>query len=226
MSRPWWSLAAFALSSCASVGAVQTADTLGAGRLEYGLEPGAQLASTAQGTPGSQGYGHADAVVRYGLTETIDVGARLGMSMLELQGKFALLPRRRSLPALALAPALGGIVVPGGRSMAGVLSFALPVLVGFRTLGANELTIGVRVQGIVAGTSVTDGGSGSVFALGAGASVGYAMRFGAVSLIPELAFVHPLVVSGTSGAAAGLGSTVVQFKVGVLFGGPWPVLLP
>jgi hypothetical protein len=207
------------LGGCASVGAVQTADTLGKGNLQFAVEPGVQAASSTSGTPGAIVYPHFDAALRYGLSEGVDVGARLGYSMLELQAKFLLTRPGSGGVVASLAPTVGGLGVPAGGSNVGLLTMALPVLFGFQHAHGNELVVGARLQSLLVLAGVSDAGSGAVFSLGAGGSVGYSLRLHErFALIPEVAVVLPLTVSGTSGGAAGQGSAVVQFKVGVVFG--------
>jgi hypothetical protein len=212
-------LAALHGLGCASIGAVQTADTLGKGNLQVALEPGAQISIATRGTPGSFGYPHPDVSLRYGLSDRIDLGGRIGYSMLELQGKFLLTQPGAPGLVASLAPTVGGLAVPAGGSNVGLLSFALPVLLGIKHLQGNELTFGVRLQGLLVAAGSSGHGSASVFGLGAGASVGYSLRLGErFGLIPEVAVLYPLTVVGTSGGAAGLGSAIVQFKLGVVYG--------
>ncbi len=226
MNRPL-SFIAFALTGCASVGGVQTAETLGKGRYEIGVEPGAQLASSSSGTRGVLAYPHFDAAFRYGVADHVDVGVRLGYSMLEFQSKFRFTRGGGSRPVVSLAPTVGGLAIPAAGSTLGVLSFAVPVLVGFKMENGHELVFSARVQNLLVLTGASGGKSASVYGLGLGGSVGYALRLGErLTVLPELAVVHPLLTVGTAGGAAGLGSTIAQFKVGVLYGSPQPAASP
>jgi len=217
------------LGGCVSVGGVQLADTLGRGHVQVGLEPGAQLvAPRANSGPSNDPVAvpHLDAAVRYGVTEAVDVGLRVGQSVGELQGKFLLTRPGHPLLAVSLAPSVGGLVVSGGTgaavATAGLLSVAVPVLIGVRFRKGSELVLGPRLQGIAA-FGASGAGGPPLFFLGAGASVGFAWRLsGRLALMPELAALFPVAASGrTSGAfpaVPGLGTFVVQLKVGVLIG--------
>jgi hypothetical protein len=99
------------------------------------------------------------------------------------------------------------------------VSVGLPLLIGYKHAHGNELTFSPRVQSLMVLAGVSGAGSAGVYGVGVGASLGYSLRLGErFSLMPELAFAYPVVVAGTAGGAAGLGSSVVQFKLGVAFG--------
>jgi hypothetical protein len=219
-------LAGLALTGCASISNVQTADTLGKGGYQIGFEPGVLGATSVGAVP------HIDASMRYGVTDGIDIGARAGFSFLELQSKFLLTKPGDPNLAISLAPTVGGLVVGGaaadGSSAAGILNIGVPLLVGFKTKGGSEFVLGPRLQNwvIFAGGSTTGGSSGSaaVYVLGGGLSVGFAARLSdSFILMPEIAAVVPIIggasVSGSSGGSAFLGQGVeFQFKLGLLLG--------
>lgn len=207
-------------TGCASVGNVQRADTLGKGNVQASIEPGVQaVGAGAALIP----YPHLDGSVRYGVTESIDLGLRAGWSFLEAQAKFLLTKPGDPKLAVSIAPTFGGIALGSGGSTIGSLHFAAPVLIGVK-FGANELVLGPRLQGyyVFAGTSSSSGGG--VLVLGPGATVGVALGLGdRLTLMPEIGFALPLIgsvssIGGATTSGAGLGGFIGQFKLGIMFG--------
>ncbi|MER2561221.1 MAG: hypothetical protein ABTQ32_10895 [Myxococcaceae bacterium] len=207
-------------TGCASVGNVQRADTLGKGNVQASIEPGVQ--AVGAGTALIP-YPHLDGSVRYGVTESIDLGLRAGWSFLEAQAKFLLTKPGDPKLAVSIAPTFGGIALGSGGSTIGSLHFAAPVLIGVK-FGANELVLGPRLQGyyVFAGTSTSSGGG--VLVLGPGATVGVALGLGdRLTLMPEIGFALPLIgsvssIGGATTSGAGLGGFIGQFKLGIMFG--------
>lgn len=196
-------------AGCASFSSVQTADTLGRGRIQGAVEPGLWGAVTPRGP---DLVPHVDAAVRVGVADRVDLGVRAGSSFFELQGKFLLTDPQHPALAVSLAPSLGGII-----ARSGIVNLGLPVLVGFKLGAGHQFVLGPRGQAFF----VYDGARW-LTVLGVGTSVGFMWRIAdAFGLMPEVAAVVPvfggsaasLVFSGLN--AAGL---FVQFKLGFLFG--------
>lgn len=202
------------ITACASVGGVQTAETVGKGNLQIGVEPGIQLAG---GRPGLQVYPHLDAAVRFGVTEVLDVGLRAGWSFLEAQAKW-LLTARDSKVLVSVAPTVGGVVLTSGANLGGILSASTPLLIGI-PVGAHQLVLGPRSQQFV----FISAGATPVYLLTVGGSVGFALRFSdSLTLLPELAAVWPLFGGlparrdGTDFLYGTQGTGLFQFKLGFL----------
>lgn len=239
--RPLPALAAAALlagAGCASIGSVQTADTLGKDNLEVSFEPGMQ-ALVADPTVVPQGaaqyYPHVDLAVRYGVTDRIDLGGRVGFSFVEFQSKFLLTDPHNGWLAMSLAPALGGLWSDGSRGLStpvgsatlskgGIVNLALPLLVGIK-LGRHELTLGPRLQNNLIFFNNAQG-DGVVYILGAGGSVGFSISlFEYVRLMPEVSVV-PTLYNSAGASPATVFSTVGQLglmpffqaKLGIMFG--------
>lgn len=73
------------LAGCPSVQSVQTAKTAGQGNLEVGIEPG------IIGVAGNGGGGFlptVNASFRGGVSDRVDIGGRIGTSLIEVHGKF------------------------------------------------------------------------------------------------------------------------------------------
>lgn len=219
-------LAAAALmlsSGCVSIGGTQTADTLGKGNFQFAVEPGVWGATAI--TENVDGFiiPHVDFAARYGVSDTVDIGARFGSSLLELQSKFLLTDPNDTGKAISLAPSVAGIFVGAGEGVGGYANVQVPLLIGLKTGGGSEFVLGPRIaDSIFFGAGNGNGGIANI--LSAGASIGYAARVGdGFRIMPEVAVLVPLVgsvsVNGNSDAAAGFNGGLIQFKVGLLFGG-------
>lgn len=203
------------ITACASVGGVQTAETVGKGHLQIGVEPGIQLVG---GRPGVQIYPHLDAAVRFGVTDDLDVGLRAGWSFLEAQAKWLLTDRGPGKVLVSVAPTVGGVVLTSSVNLGGILSASTPLLIGI-PVGVHQLVLGARSQHFV---FISATGT-PVYLLTAGGSVGFALRFSdTLTLLPELAAVWPLFgglaspKDGTDFLYGTQGTGVFQFKLGFL----------
>ena len=221
--RPFFVLgAALLMGGCASLSNVQTADTLGKGNFQFGIEPGVLVAADASGTATTAPawLPHIDVAARWGVTESIDLGVRGGLSLLEFQSKFLFTRPGDPRLAISLAPTLGGLVVNGqNKGVEGILNLGVPLLIGIK-LGGNELVLGPRLQNLLLFS-----GDGVLYGGGVGCSLGYAWhitdRFG---LMPEASIVVP-VIGGAAFAQQFRAASVIdsgiamfQFKLGVLIG--------
>lgn len=207
-------------AGCASLGSTQTADTVGAGRLQVGVEPGVTALPRASNERPSL-TPLVDVSLRYGAAERLDLGLRVGQSGLGLETKVMLTPR--AWPVLvSLAPTLSAKLEPAGEPVALVgqtFGAALPLLVGVR-LGPHQLVLGPRVQGFV--FLPNDAAATPFRVLMAGGSLGVAVRVSrAVAVMPELAVLLPLAQRGDA-PLLGAGAPV-QLRVGFLLGGPAPL---
>jgi hypothetical protein len=224
-------------SGCASISQVQTADTLGAGKFQVGLEPGVRgvTVNATSGDTTASGTGYLpqfDVSLRYGVTDHLDLGARVGTSLVELQGKYLFTDPANPTLAVSLAPSLSGLSLGAGGASAGYVNLGLPVLIGFKTKGGSELVIGPRLDGSRFFASSGNDTSGSYNTLSGGASLGYALRVSeGFRLMPEIAVSVPIVgaATATSGgstdsASGALGSALSwQFRLGFLFGQGRPI---
>ncbi len=214
-----------AATGCITTGNVQKAETLGKGRFQFGLEPGAyQIVNT-----GSLGtvvtLPHVDLSARYGITEGVDLGLRLGSSFIELQGKFQLTrPEFGSGFVASFAPTVGGVYAAFNETRFGYLNVNLPVLLGYHFAGGSELVFGPRLQTLILFGS-TNSGSGLGGILAPGASLGFAWQITeGFALMPEVSMSVPVVgsasdLNGNSATGAGTGGFFTNIKLGLLFGG-------
>lgn len=174
---------------CVAISSVQTADTLGRGRLQVGVEPG--VAGVVRAPPGLSAAPVADVAVRYGVADRVDVGGRFGQSGLELALKAMLTPRAWPL-IVSLAPSASGqLRVSSTLEVTGqILNLALPLLLGLR-LGPHQLVLGPRLH--LLASLPADPNEAATRRFAAGGSLGVALRVSrAVTVLPELAVLAPL----------------------------------
>ncbi len=222
-------LAAVVSTGCVSTSHVQTADTLGAGKFQFAMEPG--VGGTAVFTSEGGGgvvYPHVDLALRYGVTDALDLGVRFGSSLVELQSKILLTSPRDPAKAISLAPSVMGFFFDSGDESVNYASVAVPVLIGFKTGGGSEFVLGPRLVG----TNISTGANGvstSTNVLSVGGSVGYALRVSeSFRLLPEVGVSFPVVglvdsSQSDSEVLSGFRGGFVQFKLGFLFGQGRPI---
>jgi hypothetical protein len=127
-----WALALFAQTGCTSIAAMEGARPIAPGAkqlaVQTSLQAGTNSLSTGLGLPVLQ----QDVALRFGLSENVDMGLRLYLFGLraDVRYRFA----RLGPWDIAVAPALGGLVVPTPRYQGGVVEVVSP-LVFQRDLG-------------------------------------------------------------------------------------------
>lgn len=231
-----------ALNGCASFSTFGLARTLNQGAVQGWVAPGAGggSASTtvANGTGGTTSqsatlaYPLLEGGVRFGVTDNVELGGKLGFNGLTVESKFALVrsPSMDSGVNLSLAPAVGFIAYgassgSGANSSSaffGALSFHLPVLIGI-DFGGHELVLGPRIVDQVlfgAGSSGSASSSSTINIFYVGGSVGFAIRASSgVRILPEIAIGVPTVSTGDVGSSAkAFNALLFQGGVAFLFG--------
>ncbi len=219
-------------SSCLSIGGVQRADTMGRGNYQFTTEPGVHLALPPAGTqtifgPVSFLLGPMiDFGARYGVSDGVDLGARIGTTGLDVNAKFLLTKPDDLNLAVSLNPTVGGFFFGLANAAFAYGTINFPVLIGFK-FGHHELVLGPRLmaQFLLAGASSASAGA---FVLTPGATVGFAISFQDIfTLLPEIGLAVPLIggtgvnVAGMMGSAGNANQffvPTVQFKVGFLVG--------
>ncbi|HEY1957512.1 MAG TPA: hypothetical protein VGH28_17960 [Polyangiaceae bacterium] len=221
------------LTGCASFSTFGLARTMNKGGIQGWVAPGGGGAvATATGATGGVGYPMLEGGVRYGVTDNVELGAKLGFDGFTLQGKFGLVrsPSMDHGVNLSVAPQVGfigfGASASGGGSSSstfvGVLTAQLPILFGI-DFGGHELVFGPRVVDQVlfgdVGTSSGGGGSGTANLLYVGGSIGFAIRVSPyVRIMPEVAVGVPVYESIADVGSSALGGLVFQGGIGFLFG--------
>ncbi len=217
-------LFALGATGCTATGMVQTAQTVGKGGYEVSIDPGVTGAVVFP-IPGPLFH----AAFRYGITDRIDIGARVGTMHAEVQAKFLLTEPENENIAVSIVPAVGALVGLGEGTNG--VHVPIPLLVGIK-LGAHELTFGPRVQNTIYFSKTDAGESFSFYSLGAGLSLGFAAQAtNTFRILPELSFAVPLVFGGSDfpGSSApelenvyGVGFlfSTYSFNLGLQFGSP------
>ncbi|MFT4622251.1 MAG: hypothetical protein ACI8PZ_000907 [Myxococcota bacterium] len=232
MRRPI--LLAFVLAStgCA-ISAGQTARTNGEGNVQFGVEPGVLGASTG----GFVGVAPAlNLAVRYGVSDTVDLGGRLGTNGLEFQTKFQVTGDDGVI--VSPAPSLEVWFLSIGGVGGGFVGVPLPLLIDV-PVGESALVIGPRVHP----RFLFGGGGGataSSLSMSAGSTLGFAAKVSdGVKIFPEFGFEIPLFATAsgtttttttgtgtgtgtttttTSTAGSGVGGMIFDFRVNILIG--------
>lgn len=203
-----------AVSACAPT-LTQTALTNGKGRLQVAPELGAIVTGFDERQTVLPSVGVS---ARYGVTDRLDLGLRLGPGLVELQGKVLLIDpgaRRLDSIALSVAPTLAVSVA----NAAGVGPFygrvALPVLLDV-AVGRERFIFGARLAQVIAPGDAT--GLNQGWELSAGVSVGFALSLGQlVQLVPEVGLDAPL--AGRATLLPGASLPQLGLRLGVLLGG-------
>jgi hypothetical protein len=222
--RGWMVGVALAASGCIAGTSVQTAHPIGKGNIQVGVEPGIYGAS-ANGSDGTVVLPAMNVAIRYGVTDRLDIGGRLGTGLYELTGKYQVNDPAAETP-IAIAPSTSFFAFGTGTAGAGYWDFRMPVLFGFPA-GRHELVVGPRVHNmLIAGGDRGLSGAANFTMLGGQA--GFALRLGDnFQLLPEVSVEYPvLAIAGsyTDGASAtdqlNVGDgTAFSFTLGFLLGG-------
>jgi hypothetical protein len=206
-------------AGCASIGALQPAQTLGKNGFQIGLE----LHEQAIVAPGRfTAYGMAGVSARYGLFDTLDVGIRFGPAAFEAQVKWQLTPREEGRVIVSVAPLAGLDFVDNGGVSLRFYNFALPVLIGIPLPRGHQLILAPRVHDYAYYVGAGNlGGLINNFGVGLAAGVGFHLK--RWWLIPELGVLQPVLVTasrmdGPSGAQWRAPSTTLQVNFSVIWG--------
>ena len=218
-------LSAALLSGCPSWHTAQTADTLGEGNVQVGIEPSFWILPEGAGTI-TMPYLSA----RFGISERFDFGGRSGPSGLELQTKYLITEPDADGVVLSVAPSFGGIVVPNAK----VLTAQVPLLVGVN-VGEHQLVLGPKAHlyhlGVSAEVCEEDGGgtaSAGTTLYSLGSSLGFSAKLGkGFRILPEVAVLMPMGASasaslgdmGTSGSTSTSGAMLTSATLAILLGG-------
>ena len=207
------------LSGCLTAGVVQTAETAGKDNFQFAFEPG--ITGIAGG--GSGGFLPSfNVAARYGVSDRVDIGGRIGTTLIEAQAKFMVTEPHPDELQVSIAPHLGGLAIGAGDTAGGILWVKLPVLLDI-PVGSSDLVLGPGIRYVTVFGVDDTGSGGNAGLLLIGSSVGFAGRVGdRARIIPELGIDYVLA-GGVSGDGAGLQSLgdgiTFSFQVGIVLGG-------
>jgi len=206
---------ALGLSGCLTTGVVQTAETTGEGNFQFAIEPG--VVGFAGGGDGLFGPS-VNLSGRYGVSDRVDIGGRIGTTLIEGQVKVMLTEPDPDAVQVALAPHLGGLALGSDGEVAGLFWTKVPLLVDI-PVGSSDLVLGPGIRILGAGIG---GDFAGLMALST--SVGFAGRVGKrARLMPELGLEVPVFgaagIDGASAVGFGAGGVTYTFQLGILLGG-------
>ncbi len=205
------------LSACATVGSMQTASTLGPGKIQLTVEPGALAMSSFQ-------ENEAIAVpafntgIRVGVHERLDLGLRVGVVGIEFSPKLLLMePTSEDGVMVAIAPAASIARFGMYGEYQRWSNVQLPVLVGV-PLGPHEVVIGPRVVRLNIFAHFDDYDDDLTLYTG-GSSLGLALRLGSrFTLMPEVSATRAFRAQWNGAVTPSNGIWMSNASVGLLIG--------
>jgi hypothetical protein len=215
---PLLSLVAVVSAGCPTASSLTSARTLDKGGLELTVAPtviNSVMVRSDQGQPRADYFGlpSAEAQMRYGITDHVEVGAKLWFGGFAGHLKLGLLRSETAEDGFNLSfdPGISYMGLGTGDARVDLVHVYLPVLAGYR-FGGHEVTFGPRLVPVFAGVTAGSDGSARTTFLG-GASLGLSLRLGrAFQLRPELSLLAPMDQSN-SDAVGG----VAQLSLGFSF---------
>ena len=214
-------LVATLAAGCPTMSSMQSARTLDADQSRFIIAP--EVSRYSLGTePLDQpqiemGY-------RYGITDSLEVGAKLWIPGLLADVKYALMRSDGETgwdlsiaPGISYIGGMSGTRTGSGSSMH-VTTLYLPLLVGYNRGGGDQIVIGPQLANQTWVTTDDEGTTANI--LYAGTSIGYHWQFSkSVALMPEISFGAPIVQTLTGfGSDVGLGALLFQGGVAFIFG--------
>lgn len=210
------------LSACPSTSTLKSARTLDEGKLRFAVAPEFSVFSLG-GTPLKKPQ--IEMAARYGLTDDIEIGAKLWLPGMAADVKYALVRSQDGNSGwdISLDPGIGYVggisgTATGDGSELHVLTFYLPVLFGYNLGGGNQVVLGPKLIDQIWMTADDEGST--INLLYAGSSVGFVWKLtDGLRLIPEVSFGIPVLRTltgvGTDASGSGL---LLQAGVAVEFG--------
>jgi hypothetical protein len=213
-------------TGCASMGAMQRADTLPPGKYQVLVETSVQNAVGRDLGDGERiSWPYLAVHYRRGLSERVEWS--VGASLLSVKAGLKVRlndPSDRDY-AVSVAPEVGGAVFGEGDNRDGLVAATLPVLLGWRVGERGQWVLGPRVQYVrtfpAAASSVRPF---ELFAVGAsfGVAVPLSRDFG---VMPEVSVLTPIgrdrfdLFERVSPKIGGTDGVLLQVGLGFLFGG-------
>jgi hypothetical protein len=210
MFRPLSALAVAAFASgCSTHTAVTTAHTIGAGNFQGAVEPGVGAIPVAGlGVVATPTFNIA---FRYGVSDKVDMGARLGSTSYDINGKYMFTDTDGTI--VSLAPSMTVIAFAAGGLGGGFFRMDTPLLIGI-PVGESQFIVGPNwtLNSVFAAAGPVATGA---FTMGPGAHLAYSAKMGkSFRLHPELSVKTPFLIGAIPNA-----SPTIGFTLGMLFGG-------
>lgn len=217
-------LAFLMMTGCPSLSTMQTPATVPRGelRLGVGVEGVGFSEKDSSGNIKTDTLPQFEFNTRYGVTDNIDVGAKLYLIGLEVGGKYQF---AKGAFEAAIAPAVSYISVTlsdsnGSDDTLRVAHLHLPVLLGLKLADSFEVAFGPKVLYVIAASTSSSTSQSSVASSGfmAGGFASLQLRLGkAFWIAPEINVYKPFT-EGSSGV-------VWQGGLALLFGGGAPATM-
>lgn len=181
------------LAGCASMGAMQRADTLSPGKSQILVETSVQAAVGKDlGGGNNTRWPYLAVHYRRGMSERLELGA--GASLLSVKGSLKL---RLNDPAdkdfaVSVAPEVGGAVFGEEGNRSGIFAASLPLLFGWRVGQKGQVVLGPRAQYLRTFPEPDSPRSTfDIFAVGSSLGVVLPM-WGNFTLLPEVSVLSPI----------------------------------
>jgi len=210
------------LYACPSTSTLKSARTLDEGKLRFAVAPEFSVFSLG-GEPLKKPQ--IEMAARYGLTDDIEIGAKLWLPGLQADVKYALMRSEDGNSGwdLSLNPGIGYVggisgTATGSGSELHVLTFYMPFLAGYNIGDGHQVVLGPKLINQI---WMTADESGEVInLLYAGSSIGFVWKASdGIRLIPEVSFGIPVLRTltgvGTDASASGL---LLQAGLAIEFG--------
>jgi hypothetical protein len=212
-------LCLFLLSACPSTSTLKSARTLDEGRMRFTIAP--EFQSFSLGAKPLR-KPQLEVAARYGLTDTIEVGAKLWVPGVEVDVKYALSRSKDGNsgwdfsidPGLGYVGGLDGTGTGEGSELS-VWTFYLPLLIGYNLGGGNQIVLGPKLIEQVWLTSDEDGATITLLFVGSSLGFVYPVMDG-LRVIPEVSFGVP-VLRTLSGVGADFATSGLLLQAGVAF---------
>lgn len=212
-------LSLFILSACPSTSTLKSARTLDEGRMRFAIAPEFQSFSLG-GAPLRKPQ--LELAARYGLTDNIEIGAKIWLPGLEADVKYALSRSEDGNSGwdLSIDPGLGYVggisgTATGEGSELHVWTFYLPLLIGYNLGGGNQIVVGPKLIDQIWLTADDEGATINILFLGTSLGFVYQVMDG-FRVIPEVSFGVP-VLRSLSGVGTDVSASGLLLQAGVAF---------
>lgn len=211
------------VTGCPSMTTMGTARTLDVGETQFFIAPEYSRFSMG-GQPLSEPT--VELGGRYGITDEIEVGARVWLPGYAIDTKIALLRSESEetgwdlsiAPAVSYLGSMSGTAEGSGYELH-VTTLYLPLLIGYNLGGGNSVVIGPRIADQIWTTEDQEDTTANLLYVGSSLSFVWKVTDG-IRIAPEVALAAPIVESVPGfGTDVGVGATLFQAGVGFIFGG-------
>ncbi len=211
------------LCGCPSMTTMGTARTLDQGETQFFVAP-----EYSRFSMGGQPLSEPTVEIggRYGITDEVEVGARVWLPGYAVDTKIALLRSETEdsgwdlsvAPAVSYMGSMSGTAEGSGYELH-VTTIYLPLLIGYNLGGGNSVVLGARLADQIWTTEDQEDTTANLLYIGSSLSFVWKVAEG-IRIAPEVALAAPVVESVPGfGTDVGIGATLLQAGVAFIFGG-------